>query len=78
MTTTSGGSTAVIGGAIAVSAVFDTAIIGIPTLVLAARYDSVRVFAVAALAIVLLNVICCTWVDEHWAAWVTGSGARVE
>ncbi len=78
VTATSGTSTAVVGGAIAVYAVFDTLIVGLPTLVLAATYDSLRVFAVAALAIVLLNVACCTWVDEHWAAWVTGSGARVE
>ncbi len=78
VTTTSAKSTAFIGGAIAVYAIFDTAIIGIPTLVLAARYDPLRVLAVAALAIVLLNVACCTWVDQHWASWVMGSGARVE
>jgi hypothetical protein len=69
---------AVIGTAIAVYAVFDSLIVGLPTLVLAATYDSLRVFAVAALAIVLLNVACCTWIDEHWGEWVAGSGARVE
>jgi hypothetical protein len=69
---------AVVGGAIAVYAVFDTLIIGLPTLVLSARYDSLRVFAIAAVAVALLNVACCTWVDNHWGEWVAGSGARVE
>ncbi len=45
---------------------------------LSARYDSLRVFGVAALAVVLLNVACCTWIDNHWGEWVAGSGARVE
>ena len=26
----------------------------------------------------LLNVACCTWIDNHWGEWVAGSGARVE
>jgi hypothetical protein len=64
--------------AIAVYAVFDTLIVGLPTLVLSARYDSLRVFAIAALAVVVLNVACCTWIDDHWGEWVAGSGARVE
>ena len=74
----SGALVAVIGMAIAVYAVFDTLIIGLPTLVLSARYDSLRVFGIAALAVVLLNVACCTWIDNHWGEWVAGSGARVE
>ena len=59
-------------------AVFDTLIIGLPTLVLSARYDSLRVFGIAAVAVALLNIACCTWVDNHWGEWVAGSGARVE
>jgi hypothetical protein len=78
VTATSRTSTAIVGGAIAVYAVFDSLIIGVPTVVLAATYDSLRVYAVAALAIVLLNVACCTWIDAHWGEWVAGSGARVE
>ena len=74
----SGALVAVIGIAIAIYAVFDTLIVGLPTLVLSARYDSLRVFAIAALAVVLLNVACCTWIDDHWGEWVGGSGARVE
>ena len=74
----SGTRVAIVGGAIAVYAIFDTLIVGLPTLVLSARYDSLRVFAVAAFAVALLNVACCTWVDNHWGEWVAGSGARVE
>ncbi len=70
-------ATAFIGGAIAIYAVFDTLIIGLPTLVLAATYDSLRVFGIAACAIALLNVACCTWVDDHWGAWMASSGQRV-
>ena len=74
----SGTRVAVVGGAIAVYAIFDTLIIGCRRWCCAARYDSLRVFAVAAFAVALLNVACCTWVDDHWGEWVVGSGARVE
>ena len=73
-----GKATAVIGGAIAFYAVFDTLTVGLPLLVLSARYQSFLVFALGALAVFALNVACCTWVDDNWGTWMAGSGARVE
>ena len=70
-------ATAFIGGAIAIYAVFDSLIVGLPTLALAATHDSLRVFVVAAAAIALLNIACCSWVDQHWGTWMGSSGARV-
>ncbi|HMK11945.1 MAG TPA: hypothetical protein VK461_10215 [Acidimicrobiales bacterium] len=72
------GATAIIGGVIAFYAVFDALTVGLPILVLAARYSSLTVFAIAAVAVFALNVACCTWVDDNWGAWMAGSGARLE
>jgi len=73
-----GKATAVIGGAIAFYAVFDALTVGVPLLVLSARYQSVLVFALGAVAVFALNIACCTWVDDNWGIWMAGSGARVE
>jgi hypothetical protein len=57
--------------------VFDTVPVGLPILVLAATYDPLLVFVGAATGILLLNIACCTWIDENWGIWIAGRGARV-
>jgi len=67
-----------VGGAIGFYAVFDALTVGLPIFVLSVRFNSLAVFGVAALAVFVLNVACCTWVDTNWTAFVAGPGQRVE
>lgn len=78
MSTRTSGSTAFIGGAIGLYAIFDTLILGLPIVVLAIRFNPFAVFCIAAVAVFLLNVACCTWVDLNWGLFAAGPGQRVE
>jgi hypothetical protein len=77
VTTRASTSTAFIGGAIGLYAIFDTLILGLPIVVLAVRFNSLAVFGVAAVAVFVLNVACCTWVDVNWGQFAAGPGRRV-
>ena len=76
--TESSSTSAMLGSAIGLYAVFDTLILGLPILVLAVRFNPLAVFGIAVLSVFLLNVACCTWVDANWGLFAAGPGGRVE
>ena len=70
--------TGIIGTLVALYPVVDGYIFGLPVVVLAAWTRPVVVFAVAAAFFLVLNLLCCRWVNTHWTQFAAGSGARVE
>jgi hypothetical protein len=66
------------GTIVAAVAFFDGVFVGAPIAVLAASFRPLLVFAVGALAVSLLGVVCCTWVDGCWDDWASGNGSRLE
>jgi hypothetical protein len=59
-------------------AFFDGVLIGTPVAVLAAAFSPLPVYCVAVLAVVLLVIACCRWLDRSWEDWLTGNGRRIE
>jgi hypothetical protein len=59
-------------------AFFDGVLIGTPIAVLAASFRPVPVYCGAVLAVVLLVIACCRWLDRRWDDWLTGKGRRME
>src|SRR5262249_56608951 len=59
-------------------AFFDGVLIGAPIAVLAASFRPVPVYCGAVLAVVLLVIACCRWLDRRWEDWLTGKGRRLE
>src|SRR5262245_23224239 len=76
----SGGTarSAVVGTVVMALAFFDGVFIGAPIALLAAAFRPVPVYCGAALAVALLVIACCRWVDRRWDEFFTGSGKRVE
>ena len=70
--------TGVVGTAIVGFAFFDSVLIGAPIALLAAFFRPSLVYAAATIAVVLLVIGCCRWIDRHWDDWFSGSGARIE
>ena len=35
-------------------------------------------FAITAVALIIINIACCRWLQHHWESWIAGSGNRVE
>jgi len=68
----------VISTAVGAFAFFDGVFLGAPIAVLAATFGPVIVYAVATVAVILLVIACCTWVDRRWDDWFTGHGNRIE
>ena len=80
---TSGGShkvrTAAVGSLIAGYALFDVIPIAVVVVVLTAWFEHpLLLFSITAVALVVINVVCCRWVQRHWENWAAGSGSRVE
>lgn len=63
---------ALIGGAISAYALFDAYVVGPVVIELSAWLDPFVVFAVAAAALTLLNVACCSWLERR------GHGPRAD
>lgn len=59
-------------------AFFDAAFLGLPIALLSASFAPFRIFVAGTVAVVLLVVVCCTWVDRRWDEWATGNGGRIE
>jgi hypothetical protein len=65
-----------LGTAIAIYAVVDVYLIGLPILVISAALNPVLVFVVATVALTIVNVACCTWLQRQWDVWSQGGAAR--
>ena len=70
--------TGIVGAIVAAVAFFDGVFIGMPIAVLAASLRPLTVFVGAAIAVTLLSVACCSWVDRRWDEWSAGNASRLE
>jgi hypothetical protein len=70
--------TGAIGTVVAALAFFDGVFVGLPIVLLATVFRPVLVYPVAAAAVALLAVACCSWVDRCWDEWLAGNSTRME
>ena len=70
--------TTVLGTLVVICGLFDTLLIGLPIVALAAWLDPLVVFVLGAVAVVSANGLCCTWLDREWDGWLAGPGRRIE
>ena len=70
--------TTAMGTLVAIYGLFDTLLMGVPIVLLAAWLDPLLVFAVAAVGVTAADGLCCTWLDRDWDRWFAGSGRRIE
>jgi len=59
-------------------AFFDGVFVGAPIAVLAAAFRLVPVYCGAVVAVVLMVMACCRWLDHSWDDWFTHNGGRME
>jgi hypothetical protein len=57
---------------------FDGVFVGAPIALLAATSRPVPVYCGAVIAVILLVIACCRWVDRRWDDWFSGKGRRIE
>jgi hypothetical protein len=69
---------AAIGTIVMAFAFFDGVFLGAPIALLTAAFRPVPVYCVAVIAVVLLVIACCRWVDRRWDDWFAGNGKRIE
>lgn len=70
--------TGVVGAIVAAFAFFDGVFLGAPIALLAASFRPSLVFIVATIAVILLVIGCCSWLDQRWDDWFSGNGQRIE
>jgi hypothetical protein len=68
----------VVGTIVAAVAFFDGVFIGAPIALLVASFRPSLVYVLATVAVVLLVIGCCRWVDRRWEDWFSGNGTRIE
>jgi len=71
-------STAIIGAFVAIFAVFDTLLLGVPIMMLAAWIDPLLIFIATGAVLTVVNRAACGWLDREWNLWMGGPGKRVE
>jgi hypothetical protein len=57
---------------------FDGVFLGAPIALLAATSRPVPVYCGAVIAVILLVIACCRWVDRRWDDWFSSKGRRIE
>ena len=70
--------TGVVGTIVAAFAFFDGVFVGMPIAVLAGSFRPLVVYPVAVVAVSLLSIACCRWVDRRWDDWFSGNSGRIE
>jgi hypothetical protein len=70
--------TTAMGTLVAIYGMFDTLLMGVPIVLLAAWLDPLAVFLVAGTGVTAADGLCCTWIDREWDRWFAGSGRRIE
>jgi hypothetical protein len=71
--------TGLIGTLIAFYAFFDVIPIAVVVIALTAWFERPLIlFGITAVALLVINIASCAWVQRHWDAWVAGNGKRVE
>jgi hypothetical protein len=66
------------GTLVAAYGLFDTLLMGVPIVLLAAWLNPLLVFAVAAVGVTAADGLCCTWLDREWDGWFAGYARRIE
>ena len=56
----------------------DGVFLGAPIALLAAALSPVPVYCGAVLAVIVVVIACCRWVDRRWDTWLSGKGRRIE
>jgi hypothetical protein len=67
-----------VGMIVAGVAFFDAIFLGAPIALLAASLRPVAVFVCAALAVSLVSIACCGWVNRRWDQWSARTGSRMQ
>jgi len=71
--------TGTVGALVAGYALFDVIPIAIVVVGLTAWVEHPLVlFLFTAVALLVINVASCRWLQRHWDAWIAGNGARIE
>jgi hypothetical protein len=70
--------TGVVGAIVSAVAFFDGVFVGSPVALLAASFGPALVFPTATVAVILLVIGCCRWVERRWDEWFAGNGRRIE
>jgi hypothetical protein len=59
-------------------AFFDGVFLGAPIALLTAALRPVPVYCGAVIAVIVLVIACCRWIDRRWDDWFSGNGRRIE
>jgi hypothetical protein len=77
--TASPARTGAIGTLVAAYAFFDVIPIAIVVVALTAWFERPLILGVVvAIALFVINVACCRWLQHHWEAWIAGNGKKIE
>jgi hypothetical protein len=68
----------VVGALVAAVGFFDALFLGMPIAVLAASFKAPTVYIGGAIAVSLLSIACCSWVDRRWDEWSASNAGRLE
>ena len=68
----------IVGAVVVGVAFFDGVFLGAPIALAAAWLETPLVTVAATVAVIVLVVGCCGWVDRRWDLWLAGSGGRLE
>jgi hypothetical protein len=68
----------VVGMIVAAVAFFDAVFLGTPIALLAVALGPVPAFVAAAVAVSLLSIACCSWVNRRWDQWSARTGSRLQ
>jgi hypothetical protein len=69
--------TGLVGTIVAAVAFFDAVFVGAPIAVLTVSLGPLPVFVGAAVAVSVLCIACCGWVNRRWDQWSAGNGSRL-
>ena len=71
--------TGAVGAAVAGYALFDVIPIALIVVGLTAWFERPAIlFVITAIALLVINVACCRWLQRHWDTWIADNGKRVE
>lgn len=59
-------------------AFFDGVFLGAPIALLTAALRPVPAYCGAVIAVIVLVIACCCWIDRRWDDWFSGNGRRIE
>jgi hypothetical protein len=62
---------------VAAIAFFDGVVLGAPIAILAASFRPLVVFVAASIAVAVVTIISCRWVDRRWDDWRSGNANRM-